>query len=103
MPAESYRTTRPDELSHDEIRAYLKPHTSWLSVLAPMLAIATVAGGWVWWAARTPDPARVEKIQNDIVDIRLNAATTQRDVQGLREDVSSIKVDLRQLLMQRRK
>lgn len=99
---------RMDQLSEDEIRKYLRPHSQWFNIVGPLIAILTVVGGAIWWAARSPDPARVEKIQNDVFDIRLNQATTQKDVQGLahdqagiRDDVSAIKVDLKQLLQRR--
>lgn len=92
-----------DQLSEDEIRRYLKPQTHWSAIVGPILAILSMIGGGIWWAARAPDPGKVDKIQNDVFDIRLNQASQQKDVQGLRDDVSSIKVDLKQLLMQRRK
>lgn len=94
---------RTDQLSEDEIRRYLRPQTHWTSIVGPILAILSMVGGGIWWAARSPDPGKVDKIQNDVFDIRLNQASQQKDIQGLRDDVSSIKVDLKQLLMQRRK
>jgi|GEM_PF-4077371 len=94
---------RTDQLSEDEIRRYLRPQTHWTAIVGPILAIASVIGGGIWWAARSPDPADFKKSQNDIFEIRLNQSSTQKDVQGLRDDVSGIKIDLKQLLQQRRK
>jgi hypothetical protein len=94
---------RLDELSEQEISRYLRPPTPWFSIIGPILAIASVIGGGIWWAARSPDPAEFKKAQSDIVEIRIGQSLTQENVKGLRDDVGSIKTDLKQLLMQRRK
>lgn len=94
---------RLDQLSEDEMRRYLKPQTHWTAIAGPIIAIVTMVGGGIWWAARAPDPVKVERIQDDIVNIRLNAATTQKDVEGMRKEFSEFKVDIKQILQQRRK
>lgn len=94
---------RMDQLSEDEIRRYLKPQTHWTAIVGPLLAIASVVGGGIWWAARAPDPADFKKTQSDIVEIRIDGASTKKDVQGLRNDFSEFKLDIKQALQQRRK
>ena len=94
---------RRDQLSEDEVRAYLRPHTPWFSIVGPLLAIGSVVGGGIWWAAKAPDPAEFKRVQDNVAEIRTGQALTQQRVDGLRDDVSGIKVKLDQLLMQRRK
>lgn len=77
-------------MTDDEVRAFLKPKHDWIKVVSVALAAAGIAWSFAKWAAQSPTPERVEKIQNDVFQVRLDVSSIQSDVRSMQHTIERI-------------